>query len=303
MNVLTTRTPSVIAEEINVIKGQTRSMILHSSIEIGRRLVEAKALVAHGEWGNYLKEHVDYSQSTANNLMQISREYGASSNLQALGDLSYTKAIALLGVPVEERETFVKDNNVEDMSSRELQLVIQEKKKLEKQLKQREEEIEKERKERKLVSDQLTELEKKNKKHAALVERLQEEIEAAKEFGNHAEVENLQSLLNEKQRELSQSHEQVKQLEAQLKEKPIEVSAVIEKIPVDVEKELATLREQVKRQSNPATIKFQYSFDFLVDGFKDLLENLEEVKEVDVDLYEKYKNAVSGLIGKMSEKL
>ena len=36
------RTPEVIAAEINSIKSQTKTMILCNSIEIGKRLVEAK---------------------------------------------------------------------------------------------------------------------------------------------------------------------------------------------------------------------------------------------------------------------
>ncbi|MDF2892513.1 MAG: hypothetical protein K0R80_2880, partial [Clostridia bacterium] len=43
------RSPELIAAEINNIKNQTRKMMLYNSIEIGRRLIEAKTLVAHGE--------------------------------------------------------------------------------------------------------------------------------------------------------------------------------------------------------------------------------------------------------------
>jgi len=68
MNELNTRTPQIIAAEINGIKDQTRKVALLASIEIGRRLVEAKAMIEHGRWGNWLKETVNYSQSTANNL-------------------------------------------------------------------------------------------------------------------------------------------------------------------------------------------------------------------------------------------
>ncbi|MBR0282111.1 MAG: DUF3102 domain-containing protein, partial [Oscillibacter sp.] len=42
------------------------------------------------------------------------------------GHLTYTKALALLAVPADERETFVKENDVESMSTRELQDAIRE---------------------------------------------------------------------------------------------------------------------------------------------------------------------------------
>ena len=75
-----------------------------------------------------------YSQSTANNLMRIFEEYGAAqqsifgpeANSQSLGNLSYTKALRLLALPADERETFVEEHHVEDMSTRELEAAIKE---------------------------------------------------------------------------------------------------------------------------------------------------------------------------------
>jgi hypothetical protein len=55
-------------------------------------------------------------------------------NSQSLGNLEPTKIFALLSLPPEDREDFIKDNQVEDMSKRELQQAIKEKKKLERQL-------------------------------------------------------------------------------------------------------------------------------------------------------------------------
>jgi len=82
---ITERSADVIAAEINAIKFQTQTMMLQASAEIGKRLIEAKEQLPHGEWGKWLKENVEYSQSTANNLMQIHMEY--SSNSQAFGIL------------------------------------------------------------------------------------------------------------------------------------------------------------------------------------------------------------------------
>ncbi|MFD0678989.1 MULTISPECIES: DUF3102 domain-containing protein [unclassified Paenibacillus] len=122
------RTPQMIAADIYSIKGQTGQVILYSSAEIGRKLVEAKEVLSHGEWGEWLKNSVDYSHSTANNLMRLYREYGADMpDIPTLASLSYSKAILLLGVPSKERELFAKENDVANMSSRELQKLIKEK--------------------------------------------------------------------------------------------------------------------------------------------------------------------------------
>jgi len=80
----------------------------------------------------WLQESVSYSKSTAENLMRICDEYGSklltssddSSNSQALGNLTYTQALILLGLPEEEREEIIAAHDVENMSSRELQQII-----------------------------------------------------------------------------------------------------------------------------------------------------------------------------------
>ena len=49
-----------LATEINVIKEQTRAAVKNATLEIGKRLVEAKAVVPHGGWGYWLQQNVDY---------------------------------------------------------------------------------------------------------------------------------------------------------------------------------------------------------------------------------------------------
>lgn len=90
-----------LVSEIRMITEQTKQVVLFNSIEIGRRLTEAKAMVKRGTWGTWLKERVDYSQRTANNFMKIYQEYGRNGlaeKSQALANLSYTQALALIAV-------------------------------------------------------------------------------------------------------------------------------------------------------------------------------------------------------------
>lgn len=126
------RTPEIIAGEIRTF---TASM-LNNIIEIGRRMVEVKDLLPHGSFGQWIKENTGYSQSTANNFMRLFLEYGADQGSlfgaevksQTFGNLSYTKALALLAVPEGEREQFAEEHDVENMSTRELEQAIKDKK-------------------------------------------------------------------------------------------------------------------------------------------------------------------------------
>ena len=129
-NVITVpgRTINTITAEILVLTQQAQASALASACQIGKRLMEAKALVDHGEWGDYLKNEVSYSQSAANNFMRLYRELGENPNSQALGNLSPTQALSLIALPEGEREEFVQNNDVSSMSTRELDKAVKEKK-------------------------------------------------------------------------------------------------------------------------------------------------------------------------------
>lgn len=92
-------------------------------LTIGRCLIEAKEQLPHGEWLPWLNERVEFSERTARNFMRLAREW---SNRQALADLGAAKALTLLALPPEEREQFVAEHNVVDMTSRQLQQAIKE---------------------------------------------------------------------------------------------------------------------------------------------------------------------------------
>lgn len=102
-------------------------------LTIGRCLTEAKQAIPHGEWLPWLNERVEFSERTARNFMRLSREW---SNRQALADLGAAKALTLLALPAEERESFIAENHVVggeektviDMTSRELERAIRERK-------------------------------------------------------------------------------------------------------------------------------------------------------------------------------
>lgn len=102
-------------------------------LTIGRCLTEAKQALPHGEWLPWLNERVEFSESTAQRFMRLAREW---SNPSALTDLGAAKALTLLALPAEEREAFISENHVVDgeektvidMTSRELERAIRERK-------------------------------------------------------------------------------------------------------------------------------------------------------------------------------
>ena len=121
------RSIETITTEILQMKQDAGNAILG----IGQRLIEAKAMLPHGEWLPWLTEQVEFSERTARNFMRLAREW---TNRQALADLGAAKALTLLALPPEERDKFMTENHIVDgkeksvidMTSRELEKAIRE---------------------------------------------------------------------------------------------------------------------------------------------------------------------------------
>lgn len=117
----------IIESEILIYKRNAGQAI----IEIGKRLNEAKAQLSHGEWLPWLREKVDISERSARDFMRLAREYSKSAEI---ADLGASKALALLALPVPEREQFAAEKHevdgveksVSDMTAKELKKVIEE---------------------------------------------------------------------------------------------------------------------------------------------------------------------------------
>lgn len=106
--------------ESNILR--LKNQAAESIIQLGYELNRAKEKVPHGEWGEWLKNRVNFSQRTANLYMKIAKEFG--SNSQSISNLEVTKLGLLLDVPEEKRVNFIEEHNVKDMSTRQLKEAI-----------------------------------------------------------------------------------------------------------------------------------------------------------------------------------
>lgn len=123
-----TRTPAHVAADINAVKSHASAVFRaavdegkRSCILIGKLLEEAKSLVSHGEWGAWLKNNVDYSESTAQNLMRCYREFGDEqidffsgvSDAEFFSILTQSQMLELLALPKDQRREFVEAHREE----------------------------------------------------------------------------------------------------------------------------------------------------------------------------------------------
>lgn len=122
------RTPAHVAADINAVKSHASAVFRaavdegkRSCILIGKLLEEAKSLVPHGEWGAWLKNNVDYSESTAQNLMRCYREFGDEqidffsgvSDADFFSILTQSQMLELLALPKDQRREFVEAHREE----------------------------------------------------------------------------------------------------------------------------------------------------------------------------------------------
>ena len=135
MNELTqVRTTVTIGAEIRTLTVQAKYMTLWFGVQIGRRLSEAKEMLPYGSFGEWLKNETEFSTSSAQRFMKLNEEYGAEmsgilggeTDCPTLGKLSVSNALRLLALPSEEREEFAEANDVEHMSSRQLDELLAE---------------------------------------------------------------------------------------------------------------------------------------------------------------------------------
>lgn len=315
------RDPGAIAGEINLIKDQANKILLSSSVEIGKRLKEAKELVGHGNWIEWLEQSVNYSARTASNLIKIHEEYGVkmlesgeNSNRQLIADLGYTQAVAMLKLDFSERENFVIEHDVDAMSIKELEAAVKEKNDALKEKEALEARI-------KLMIDEKIELQSTVKiqegeikafdsersaheKALALLkdkvtesEQLLSQLEVAEndEEPDTDEIERLEA-------ELEKSNETIKALKASLEEKPelVEVVKKVEVIPEATRLEIEGLKSKLSASED--VVKYKAKLQVIVTLFNELADSLVGIKAVDAEQFEKCQGATKKVLGMLMER-
>lgn len=211
---------SQLAAEINAIKEQVRETVYLSTCRIGEKLLLAKGAVGHGNWGQWLKDNVDYSERTAQNIITIYKNFnnketklfGTVPDAELLGKLNQSQLLALSSIKDEEKRTeFMNEHKEElpDMSKQELTKALAE-------LKEAKETVAKKDSEVKALQRDLS---RADKQHEAMAQK----------------VEKYQNLFEDTKSQLEEA-----------KKAPIETTTVtVEKMPEDKAKQLEMLQARV----------------------------------------------------------
>lgn len=257
-----------VAGEVRSITAITDEIIFYKNvggqavIEIGKRLIEAKAQLKHGEWLPWLSEKVEFSETSAQRFMQLAREYG---NTSLVGDLGTSKALVLLALPASERENFAsekhvvngEEKSVAEMSKRELEEAIRQRKLAEL--------------ERDKARRELDEQRKANEEAAAEAQKAQEAAEAAR-----AEVENAQGTALAAQERAAELERELKAL----REKPVDVAVqTVDASEEQIAEAVAEAKKDAEAEKTEALGKKAEELKKAKDELKKAMDELKKAKD------------------------
>lgn len=322
------RTDTVIANEINYIKRKTCETVLSASVEIGRLLCEAKNKVQSGEWMKWLEINVNYSQSTANNLMRLYEEYGEKEQLgffeenkiEIFGDISPSQALALIALPYEKRKEYVQTHDMSETSVRDINTEIKARKEAEERAAELENKLS-------CITAHTVEIQAKESEYISEIEELKKQLEdlnSAEQIG----------LSDEREAELAAEKESaVKAAKAEIKEKlEKKIKALQEKIDnAESEKESAVtaakaetacekenaykeqieklsaeqseLKRKAQAASNGSIQRLSAYLELFQNAFGSVLTSLNELKKENNENYEKLHAGVNMVLEQMAKQL
>ena len=298
----------VIENEIFFFKHQASA----SMLEIGRRLIEAKAQLQHGEWKDWLEGKVEFSVRTAQRFMKIAEGYKENDTVTLLGT---RKALALLAFEDSEREEFLaekhdvngEEKTVAQMTSAELEEAIRLRKEAEVELAR--------------VKKEKLDAENRADKFAIEAEKARADANLAQASGKKIgeDMRILKSQLGDQKNIATTARAEADELRKELEKlrnKPIEmavrepseeeiaakaapqieaakaeISAQVEAAHIKDEERIRELEKQLA-MSDPDTVVFRMFFDEWQEAYGKMMEQLEKVEARDSAKATKLRGAV-----------
>lgn len=300
------RSTEQLTAEINVRYRQAEAlagMSLQMLADAGTRLIEIKNRIPHGQFEEWCTEHLEFSKSKAEKMMQLADRMADETSLfsktETFTDIGISRVWALLAAPEEVAAEVVETHNVTDMTVRELKEEIKKLKKekadaeaarheAEKTIFPSDEELESAKKDiedlkKKLVNeeDSNTELKVFLEDANAELEKTKDKLRKAKEKLKAAEAakdEEIQKRVAEAGAELEEKvrADAKKEAETELKERADAIEAL--------ERQVSELEAEKAKLSNTAIMEFKVYADQLQDIYWKLNDMITQEKESDPDM-------------------
>lgn len=312
---------NTITSEIRYIQNDVQQYAAQGALKIGERLCEAKELLGHGEFLPWIKDEFGWTDRTAQKLMAVYREFGDSQkslfgpeiNTKTYSDLPVSKLYLLISVPESEREDFVKENNVAEMSVREMEKLLREKKEAEDESREAHAELDKLADKYAALSAVASEQEKELKAAqadvSASIEAAKKEAAAEAEKARRA-AEKAQKAAEAEAKKARDEAEAAKKDLQQLRDNPEIPQEVMDKLKAQFGKaaEEAEARareaEAKLKVSDPDVAMFKLHFDNLQKTAASMGQLITKMKRSgNVDMADKLSRAACAVLERVKEEL
>lgn len=90
--------------------------------QLGRVLIEAKKLVRHGEWTDWVRGNAHMSETQAQYLMRSYERFG---QMPEVAGLEKSKIFKMLSLPAGTEQAFMEEHDVTNMTAREVEKAVQ----------------------------------------------------------------------------------------------------------------------------------------------------------------------------------
>ena len=124
---LESKSTEQLAAEVNVRYHQAEGLASMSAMmlaDAGRRLIEIKGRIPHGQFESWCADNLEFSKSKAEKMMKLAERVDDESSLfsktETFTDIGISRVWALLAAPEEVAAEVIETNDVESMTVREL---------------------------------------------------------------------------------------------------------------------------------------------------------------------------------------
>lgn len=322
---LTRKTTEDLTSEANALYAQAEAVAgisLRLVAESGRRLSVIKTRVGHGDWGNWMEQNLKFSAKKANRMMKLAEKMSDEDSLfsktTTLSDLGISRVWKLLSAPEEVAEEVVENENVAEMTARELEAELKRVKEENEELRDSNDEIREQFEEAKAMKAELAEMRNRLKEAEEAAEKEKEnpgaeEKQKAAEDALEKKKQELASLKAELKQKIAEARTKAKADAEKAKEKETQdaVEAAKKEAVAEAEKEkrrLAAELEEAKAESrrlektaDPQVAAFKVRADAFQESFNKCLGCIDE--EPDEERQKTMKTALKKLVGIMDGQL
>lgn len=307
-----------LTEKANTLYQQMQligAMGIQVAAQAGQCLTVIKERVGHGNWGDWCKQNLQFSERKAQNMMKLSAEtHGKNSifaNPQTFAGIEISKVYELLSAPEEVQKAMIENPEAEDMNVREFKDEIRRLK----------EELAEERAKKK-INESEEELAQAKKRIEELTKELNLHSSEKSEAEWQKELDSLKSEIEKETKKAAKAAEKLKAAQAEM-ERKAEAAAeeAVEKAKKEAAEkfkeenkllidsnrqaaeEIDRLQKRLENNTQPEIAGFKIHADQLQQSFNACMESAKRIESSDAAQAQKMRTALKTIMQKLQESI